>query len=51
VPLAVPETLDRDLLVELLARIDPALDLVEPFTRIREAITEARKMGVTGRAA
>jgi hypothetical protein len=27
------------------------LDLVEPFARIREAIAEARKMGVTQRAA
>lgn len=27
------------------------LDLVEPFVRIRDAITEARKMGVTQRAA
>ncbi len=26
-------------------------DLVEPFSRIREAIAEARKMGVAGRAA
>jgi hypothetical protein len=31
---------------ELLARID-GLDLSEPFTRIREAMGEARKMGVT----
>jgi hypothetical protein len=36
---------------ELLAQIDGNLDLAEPFTRIREAIAEARKMGVTGRAA
>jgi hypothetical protein len=34
---------------ELLARLDGALDLAEPFARIREAIGEARKMGVTGR--
>ena len=27
------------------------LDLMEPFVRIREAMTEARKMGVTNRAA
>jgi hypothetical protein len=26
-----------------------ALDLAEPFARIREAVAEARKMGVTGR--
>jgi len=30
-------------------RIDPAVDLAEPFTRIREAIGEARKMGVASR--
>lgn len=27
------------------------LDLNEPFTRVRDALAEARKMGVTGRAA
>jgi hypothetical protein len=31
---------------ELLLRLDSALDLAEPFARIREAIGEARKMGV-----
>jgi len=31
---------------ELLANLDAAFDLAEPFTRIREAIGEARKMGV-----
>jgi hypothetical protein len=30
---------------------DPAVDLVEPFARIREAVGEARKLGVTGRVA
>jgi hypothetical protein len=35
----------------LLLRIDSALDLNEPFARIREAMSEARKMGVTSRAA
>ncbi len=30
--------------------LDEALDLTEPFARIREAIGEARKMGVTTRA-
>jgi hypothetical protein len=30
----------------LLARLDNSFDLVEPFVRIREAISEARKMGV-----
>lgn len=31
----------------LLDRLDGTLDLAEPFVRIREAIGEARKMGVT----
>jgi hypothetical protein len=31
---------------ELLDQVDAALDLAEPFTRIREAIAEARKLGV-----
>jgi len=35
----------------VLDRLDSALDLAEPFTRIREAMTEARKMGATSRAA
>lgn len=35
----------------LLDRLDSALELTEPFTRIRDAIAEARKMGVTSRAA
>jgi len=34
---------------ELLERLEPLLDLAEPFTRVREAISEARKMGVTSR--
>ena len=33
----------------LLDPLDGALDLAEPFTRVREAIAEARKLGVTGR--
>jgi hypothetical protein len=33
----------------LLERLDGAVDLAEPFARIREAISEARKMGVTSR--
>jgi len=40
---------DGDLLRGLLDRLDGQLDLGEPFTRIREAIGEARKMGVTSR--
>jgi hypothetical protein len=42
---------DRDAVAQLLDRIDPAVDLAEPFARIREAVAEARKMGVTNRAA
>ena len=42
---------DQERIAELLDRIDPAVDLAEPFLRIREAIAEARKMGVTNRAA
>jgi hypothetical protein len=33
----------------LLAGLDGALDFAEPFQRIREAVGEARKMGVAGR--
>ena len=39
---------------EVIARldaVDAAVDLAEPFTRIREAVAEARKMGVANRAA
>lgn len=42
---------DRSQLEALLDRIDPAVDLAEPFARIREAVNEARRMGVTNRAA
>ncbi len=42
---------DRAAITQLLERVDPAVDLAEPFTRIREAVSEARKMGVTNRAA
>jgi hypothetical protein len=34
---------------EILARLGDGLDLAEPFARIREAIGEARKLGVTNR--
>jgi hypothetical protein len=34
---------------ETLERLTGMVDLAEPFARIREAIGEARKMGVTGR--
>lgn len=33
----------------LLEKLDGSIDLVEPFARIREAIAEARKSGMTGR--
>lgn len=42
---------DRDAVLALLERVDPAVDIAEPFTRIREAVSEARKMGVTKSAA
>jgi hypothetical protein len=42
---------DRDAVAGLLDRVDTAVDLTEPFARIREAIAEARKMGVANRAA
>ena len=51
VPLLAPESTNCARLTERLDRIDPAVDLSEPFTRIREAIAEARKLGVAGRAA
>ena len=34
---------------DILDRLDGSLELAEPFARIRGAIQEARKMGVTGR--
>lgn len=34
---------------EMLERLDRAVDLTEPFGRIRDAITEARKLGVASR--
>jgi hypothetical protein len=42
---------DEDSVRAILDRVDAALDLAEPFARIREAMGEARKMGVTSRAA
>ncbi len=42
---------DVQVIESLLASIDGGVDLAEPFNRVKEAITEARKMGVTGRAA
>lgn len=40
---------DREAIRPLLERLDDALDLTEPFGRIREAVAEARKMGVTAK--
>ena len=40
---------DTDVLRAALERLDGSLDLAEPFGRIREAIGEARRMGVTNR--
>lgn len=42
---------DEELIRAILDRLDAALELTEPFVRIREAMTEARKMGATNRAA
>ncbi len=42
---------DEGTLRAILNRVDSALELTEPFARIREAMGEARKMGVTSRAA
>jgi hypothetical protein len=42
---------DEPAVMQWLERVDPAVDLAEPFARIREAVGEARKMGVTNRAA
>jgi hypothetical protein len=40
---------DQQTIEKLLARIQGHLDLAEPFVRVREAIAEARRMGVTAR--
>jgi hypothetical protein len=40
---------DGPFLNEVLDRLGGSVDLTEPFARIREAIGEARKMGVTSR--
>jgi hypothetical protein len=42
---------DESTLRQILDRVDSSVELTEPFARIREAMTEARKMGVTNRAA
>lgn len=48
---AAKHAVDLPLIHARLDQIDPAVDLAEPFARIREAMLEARKMGVTNRAA
>jgi hypothetical protein len=40
---------DAPVIQELLEKVKGRLDLGEPFTRIREALAEARKMGVSSR--
>ena len=40
---------DAAVVGDILERLDAAFDLAEPFQRIREAIGEARKMGVAAR--
>ena len=42
---------DDGLVRGLLDSLEPTFDLAEPFTRIRDAVAEARKLGVTSRAA
>lgn len=41
---------DAPVILDLLGRVEGAMDLAEPFQRIREAMGEARKMGVMSRA-
>ncbi|GIW84660.1 MAG: hypothetical protein WHU94_03335 [Thermogemmata sp.] len=42
---------DGESIKALLDQIDPAVELSEPFSRIREAVAEARKLGANHRAA
>ena len=42
---------DVEAIGKLLETINGGVDLAEPFGRVKEAIAEARKMGVTGRSA
>ena len=48
---AVKHAADLPAIHARLEQVDPAVDLAEPFARIREAMLEARKMGATNRAA
>jgi hypothetical protein len=45
--LSARDSADLERAAELLAQLDDGLDLAEPFARVREAVAEARKMGVT----
>jgi hypothetical protein len=38
-------------LLPILDRLDPSIDLLEPFTRLQDALNEARKLGANQRAA
>jgi hypothetical protein len=40
---------DLEAVRELLDRLDGNLDLAEPFVRIREAMSEARKLGAASK--
>jgi hypothetical protein len=40
---------DAEAVQMILKRVEGSIDLAEPFTRVREAMSEARKMGVTNR--
>lgn len=42
---------DEPALIDMLDAVDPAVDLAEPFARIREAVAETRKLGATARVA
>jgi hypothetical protein len=42
---------DADAVKAVLAQLERRLDLTEPFQRVRDAMTEARKMGVGSRPA
>ncbi|HEV3204339.1 MAG TPA: hypothetical protein VGY77_08150 [Gemmataceae bacterium] len=41
---------DAAFIHESLSRLDRMIDLTEPFTRIRDAISEARKMGIINKS-
>jgi hypothetical protein len=44
-------TEEEGAIVAMLDAVDAAVDLAEPFSRIREAVAESRKLGVANRAA